>query len=320
VRGFADVAHVLADILAPEARIDLLRQRIGPRPVVGRAGVAALTGQAFGQAQCLVVQHVGGQCVGITDEAHVLAGPVRIGLLAPVQEGGLATVQAHLRVEHHRAVLRQRALQRLPDLVGKRAIRQQVARRQEPHHAITADRPAAAGTGVLRHEQAGRTPVTGGRQLELQRLPGALRVQPRQRQIGGEADIAGPHIGPARTGLEALARDRPALVERRIADRVHAVLVHLLLGQREQRIEHDAAGLAAHRHGRDAHLALRRMQHEAALGSRFGARMAAVELQVGRLRGRSSAAPRAAVRQMIFSIEAADRLAPVGLPPSLHAL
>ncbi|MNI19068.1 hypothetical protein D3C73_724920 [compost metagenome] len=31
-----------------------------------------------------------------------------------------------------------------------------------------------------------------------------------------------------------------------------------------------------------------------------------------------SAAPRAAVRQMIFSIEAADRLAPVDLPPSLH--
>gem|GEM_PF-5035397 len=291
VRRFADVAHVLAHVLPPEARIDLLRQRIGPRLVLVRAGIAALAGQAFGQAQRLVVQHVGGQRVGITDEAHVLAGPVRIGLLAPVQERGLAAVQAHLRVEHHRAVLCQRALQRLPDLIGKRRIIQQVARGQEPHHAVAADRPAAAGPGVLRHEQAGRVPVARRRQLELQRLPGALRVQPRQRQIGGEADIAGPHIGPARAGLEALARHRPAFVERGIANRVHTVLVHLLLGQREQRVEHHAAGLAAHRHGRDTHLTFRRMQYEAAVGSGFGTRMAAVELQVGRLRGRSQRCP-----------------------------
>ncbi|KAG1253043.1 hypothetical protein G6F68_011512 [Rhizopus microsporus] len=162
---------------------------------------------------------------------------------------------------------------------------------QEPHHAVAADRPAAAGPGVLRDEQAGRMPIARGRQLELQRLPGALRVQPCQCQVGGEADIAGPHIGPARTGLEAFARYRSALVECRIADRIHAILVHLLLGQREQRIEHHAAGLAAHRCGCDLHCALRRMRHEAAAGSGFGARLAAVELQVGRLRGRTQRCP-----------------------------
>ncbi len=152
---------------------------------------------------------------------------------------------------------------------------------------------------------------------ELQRLPGALRVQPRQRQIGGEADIAGPHIGP-RAGLEALARHRPALVEGRIPDRIHAVLVHLLLGQRERAsnitlpvwLRIGAAAICTAPFG-----ACRQ-----AVGSGFGARWRPSKYRSACLRGRPSAALGQRSRQMIFSIEAADRLAPVGLPPSLHAL
>ncbi|MNS80033.1 hypothetical protein D3C72_1137000 [compost metagenome] len=264
------------------------------------------------------MQHVGGQRVGVADEAHVLACPVRIGLLAPVEERGLAAIQAHLRVEHHRSILRQRALQRLPDLLGKRRIIQQVACGQEPHHAVAADRPAAAGAGVLGHEQARRMPVARRRQLELQRLTGALRVQLGQRQVGSKADVARPHVRPARTGLEALARYRTAFIEGRIADGVHPVLVHFLLSQCEQRIEHHAAGLAAHGRGGDAHLTLRRMQHEAALGSGFGARLAAVECQVGRVRGRPQRCPQGSGQANDLQ-HRSGRPACARRPPSLSA-
>ena len=231
------------------------------------------------------MQHVGGEREGLADEAHLLAGPVRVGLLAPIQERGLAAIQADPCLEHRLAILCQGGLQCLPDLVGEGRVIQQPACGQEPHHAVAADRPAAPGAGVLGDEQARRMSIARGGKLELQRLACAYRIQTRQRQIGSEADITRPHIRPALTGLEACAGNRLAVIEGRVTDRLHAVGLHLLLGQPEQRIEQHAAGLAAHRLRADAHLALRRMQKVATCGGGLGARMAAVEIQVGRACG-----------------------------------
>ncbi|MCW0416936.1 hypothetical protein NB689_002690 [Xanthomonas sacchari] len=279
--GRADVADVGAAVLAPETLRDRLAQRVGPAGIArGRLRVALLTSQPLAQAQRLVMQHVGGQREGTGNEPDILARPGRIGLLAPVQERGLAAVQADARVERERAILRQRGRERGAGIGGKGRIIQQVPRSQEPHHAVAAHRPAAAGAGVLRHEQPRqRVGAAHRRQLEAQRAPRALRIQPRQGQVRGIADIAGPHVGPALAGLVAIARQRLAVIERRVADRLHLVVVQLLLRQREQRIEQRTVGLAAQRLCRHRACALGRVQHETAVGSDLGLRGLATPLQ-----------------------------------------
>ena len=196
------------------------------------------------ELQRLVMQDIGRQREGLGDEAHVLRGPRRIGLLAPVQERSLAAVQAHVLDEGVFAVLRQRVAQGAPGLIGEGLVVEQVARTEEPDHAVGADRPAAAGAGVLRHIQSLRHAFrTHVRQLEAQRTARALRIQSRQRQVGREAQVAGPHVWPLRAGLIAVAGQRLAMIEGAVADRGHLVLAHLLLGQCEQAIEQRVRGI-----------------------------------------------------------------------------
>ena len=245
----ADVAHVHAAIGAPEVQVDRLLQRRG-LGAVGVPGGSLVIGAGLrgGQLQRLVVQHVGRQRERLPDEGHLVGGPRRVGLFAPVQERGLAAVQAEIGVERVLPVLRQGVAQGRAHLVGERGIVLQVPRGEEPHHAIRADRPAAARAGVLHHVQALRRGwFAHAGQLELQPVARAGAVEPPQAEVDRVRQVARPHVWPLQPGLETVAGNRRAVVERAVADRAHRVLAQIVLRHRVQAVEQRTGGIGLER-------------------------------------------------------------------------
>ena len=218
-------------------------RRLGAVGVSG-GGLVVSAGLRGGQLQRLVVQHVGRQRERLPDEGDLVGRPRGIGLLAPVEERGLAAVQAETRVESVLAVLRKGVAQCRAHLVGKRGIVLQVSRGEEPNHAIRADRPTAARTGVLHHVQAlrrGRHAHIG--QLELQSVARAGAVESPQAEVDRVRQIARPHVRPLEPGFEAVTGNRCAVVECTVANRGDRILAQIVLRHRVQAIEQLAGGI-----------------------------------------------------------------------------
>ena len=277
----ADVAHVHAAIGAPEVQVDRLLQRRGLGAVgVPGGGLVAFAGELGGQLQRLVMQHVGRQCERLADEGDLVGGPRRIGLFAPVQERGLAAVQAGVRVEGILPVLREGVVQGRAQLVGERGIVLQVARGEEPYHAVRADRPAAARAGVLHHVQALRR---GGfayaGQLELQPVACPDAIEPPQAEVDRVGQVARPHVRPLQSGFEAVAGNRRAMIERAVADCAHRVLVEVVLRHGVEAVEQRAGGIGLERRRRDHPLAERPRQGPGALRVALDAHVHPVPVQ-----------------------------------------
>ena len=121
-------------------------------------------------------------------------------------------------------------------------------RAEEPHHAIGTDRPAAARTGVLHHQLSlGRGRHAYVRQLEGQAVARALGIETPQAQVDRVRQVARPHVGPLQAGLEAVAGNRLAVVERAVTDRGDRILPEVVLRHREQAVEQGAGGIDGQR-------------------------------------------------------------------------
>ena len=251
-------AAVHARFLDPELGIDGLLQAAGPGRVTRRLRVLSLfPGQRGSERDGLVVGDVGGQGLGARHRGQVVHDPCGVALVAPVEEGLLALVQATGFVVGGHAVALQRVGQGLEGARRKRGpfcCGQGIehARRAEgPADAVCAHWPAATAAGVLDDLQSvfasrdlccARHASTPGRELEFERVFHALRVQHRQSQVCRVRQVTGPDVVPFFARFKARASDRCAPVVVAVLDLADGILAHFRRSQREQGIKREVAG------------------------------------------------------------------------------
>src|SRR5690606_18281202 len=122
--------------------------------------------------------------------------------------------------------------------LGRTEMGQQRRGAEGPRDTVGRHRIATAGAGVL-HDLLGAAGAWGA-ELELERVAGASRIEPREPEIDRVRDVARPHVLPQAAGLEAAtfgARHRRATGERAVADRVDRALADLVERERVERIE-----------------------------------------------------------------------------------
>jgi hypothetical protein len=140
----------------PEGGADGVAQRVGLGVAQGGVGgVAARAVEVRGQPQRREVRHVGRERPRRADVDRVLGRPRRVRLLAPVQEGLLAAVEAVAGVKDRAAVDVEGGLEGFEGAGGEgRAervgeVQERGARPKRPGDAVGADRPGAPRARVL---------------------------------------------------------------------------------------------------------------------------------------------------------------------------
>ncbi len=254
-------AAVHAFVGQPELLVDCAFQLQGPARVArGFSRIALFARQLRRQLERLEDDNVGRQRLRAGHRRQVTRHPRGVGLVAPVEERFFARVQARGRVERRHAVDLECVRQRRQGLAGEcRALgsgqcAQRLFGREGPRQAVGADRPAAAAAGVLHDLQAvrrgrdlrrRRDAGAPARQLEVERIAHALRVEQGQAQVGRVRQVARPDIRPLLAGGEAVAIDGVAAVVVAVLDLADRIEAHLGAGQREQRVKGEVAGAGA---------------------------------------------------------------------------
>ena len=173
-----------------------------------------LVQHAAQQLAAEIVQHIRAESIG----GRNICGrhPVRVALLAPVDEGSLTGAQQLLRRKHH-GILLQRGHEHLHAPLQPLGIALHLVKRpgtQRPGHTVGRDRPATAGAGILHHHTTAHAGFQAG--------ACGLRSCQHRAQSGSKSNITRPHRRPGSPGQQkALLRDIGLQLLRR--QRIHGL-------------------------------------------------------------------------------------------------
>ena len=153
-----------------------------------------LVQHAAQQLAAEIMQHIRAESIG----GRNICGrhPVRVALLPPVDEGGLARAQQLIGRKHH-GILLQRGHEHLHAPLQPAAVALHLVERpgtQRPGHAVGRDRPATAGAGILHHHTTAHARFQTG--------ACGLRGGQRRAQRSGKSDITRPHSRPGSPGQQ----------------------------------------------------------------------------------------------------------------------